>query len=113
MKPGLPKRCVPCPSSALAELASVNAETATPIPMVQLDRRIRARGRTSRAIRAPARQRAACSDRAQVLLVHGCLAVIASQPPFVPSPPQPLARRGPLALDGIFWRRAARLGASR
>jgi lauroyl/myristoyl acyltransferase len=32
---------------------------------------------------------------------------------LAPSPEAPLALRSPLALDGAFWRRAARLGASR
>jgi len=41
------------------------------------------------------------------------LAVITGQLPLVPSPPRPVARGGSLALHSAFWRRAARLGASR
>ena len=42
----------------------------------------------------------------------GCLALTTEQPPLV-SLPRSRARVGPLALDGAFWRRAARFGASR
>ena len=46
MKPRLPKRCVPCPSSALADVVGDSVATVTPTPIAQPDRRIR---------RAPAR----------------------------------------------------------
>jgi lauroyl/myristoyl acyltransferase len=41
------------------------------------------------------------------------MAVVARHLPPIPSAPRPQAGGGPLAVDGAFWRRAARFGASR